>query len=89
MDDVSRRDPIRVPDLGTEPAELMLSVWLVPLGAPVATGDRVVEILTGEAVVDLPAPSRGILAEKLVAEDSVIHTGQILGWVQRLVPSLD
>ena len=88
-DQASHRDPIRVPDLGIEHADLMLSVWLVPLGAAVAAGDRVVEILTGEAVVDLPAPSRGVLAEKLVSEDSFVQSGQILGWIQRALPSLD
>lgn len=84
MDELTQRSPIRLPDLGIEDAELTLSVWLVPLGTPVAAGDRVVEILTGEAVVDLPAPTHGVLVEKLVPEDSPVKTGQILGWVQRV-----
>ena len=76
------RVPIRVPELGLDHANVSLSLWLVRLGATVEAGDRVVEVLTGEAVVDLPAPVRGRLAEKLVAENSPIETGQILGWVQ-------
>ena len=66
MNETLPREPIRVPDLGIDDAKLTLSVWLVPWGHPCAAGDRVVEILTGEAVVDLPAASRGMLAEKLV-----------------------
>lgn len=83
MEEALLRVPIRLPDLGIEDAELMLSVWLVPVGARVAVGDRIVEIVTGEAVVDLPAPRRGILREKLVREDSIVQTGQVLGWVEQ------
>lgn len=56
MVDASRCNPIRVPDLGLENGSLTVSVWLVPKGASVAAGDRVVEVLTGEATVDLPSP---------------------------------
>ena len=85
MDESMQRVPIRLPDLGIEESRLLLSVWLVKLGAPVAAGDRVVEILAGEAVVDLPAPTEGVLAEKLVPEDTPVQTGQVLGWIQSAV----
>lgn len=82
MVDTSPRSAIRVPNLDIEGAELTVSVWLVPRGASVAAGDRVVEVLTGEAVVDLPSPTHGVLVEKLIAEDVPVETGQVLGWVQ-------
>lgn len=82
MVDVSGRSPIRVPELGIEDVELTVSVWLVPLGSRVAAGDRVVEVLTGEAVVDLPAPIHGTLVEKLVAEDTPVEIGQVLAWIE-------
>ncbi|MFO7902931.1 MAG: lipoyl domain-containing protein [Planctomycetota bacterium] len=82
MVDPSRRNPIRVPNLGIEDARLTVSVWLVPRGASVAAGDRVVEVSTGEAVVDLPSPTHGVLVEKLIAEDAPVQTGQVLGWIQ-------
>ena len=85
MDESTRRVPIRLPDLGIDESRLVLSVWLVKLGTPLAAGDRVVEILTGEAVVDLPAPTEGVLAEKLVLEDTPVQTGQVLGWIQPAV----
>ncbi len=86
MNDTIQREPICVPELGIDDAQLTLSVWLVRQGATVALGDRVVEILTGEAIVDLPAPRDGVLVEKVVAEDSSVQVGQIVGWVQRVAP---
>lgn len=75
------RAPIAMPDLGVEQAEWMLTVWLVPRGARVAAGDRMVEIVVGQAVVDLPAPCDGILQEKVVREESVVRQGDLLGWI--------
>lgn len=73
---------ITVPDLGVPQESLTVSVWLVPLGARLARGDRVVEISTGEAVVDLPAPVPGVLAKKLSLEDDPVTPGQVLGWIR-------
>lgn len=78
----SRVRPIRVPDLGLEAAAVRLSMWLVPTGADLAAGDRVVEILAGPATVDLSAPVGGRLQKKVVLEDTAVRTGQILGWIQ-------
>lgn len=87
MDEALLRIPIRLPDLGVDNDRVRLSVWLVAVGTRVSAGDRVVEILTGEAVVDLSAPTHGVLAEKLVPEDSKIKRGQLLGWVEQIKPS--
>ena len=73
---------IMLPDLGFPPAVLTLSVWLVRLGAHVGRGDRVVEILTGEAIVDLPAPAAGTLVKKERLEDDPVEPGQVLGWIR-------
>ncbi len=61
---------------------LTLSVWLVPTGAKLVPGDRIVEILAGEAVLDLPAPATGVLVKKEVLEDDPVQPGQILGWLR-------
>ena len=82
MDAGSTRKPITVPELGYPSQTVSLSVWLIPLGAEVVEGDRVVELFTGDAVVDLPAPATGVFVKKEVLEDDLVETGQILGWVQ-------
>ena len=74
---------ITLPDLGMSPSTLTISVWLVPLGAKLVQGDRVVEISTGDVVVDLPAPVPGVLVKKELLEDDAVQPGQILGWIQR------
>jgi len=86
MSECVRKKTIRVPELGIENAELKIGVWLVPLGARVAAGERVVEVLAGEAVVDLSAPIRGILVERLVGEEGLAQTGQILDWIEPTAP---
>lgn len=71
-----------VPDLGMGGARMTVSVWLVRRGAEVTEGDRLVEILVGAATVDLPAPTSGRLARKLVEEDDEVRVGEVLGIVE-------
>ncbi len=83
MDDDPALAAITMPDLGMPTFTLTISVWLVPLGTKLVPGDRVVEIFTGDAVVDLPAPAGGVLVKKELFEDDAVQPGQILGWIQR------
>jgi 2-oxoglutarate dehydrogenase E2 component (dihydrolipoamide succinyltransferase) len=74
------RHEIIVPELGLD--EVVLSLWLVELGAPVTEGDRVAELLAEGVTVDLPAPATGILIDTQVEEDDPIAAGQILGIIE-------
>ena len=67
-----------VPDLGIEGVPLSLSLWLVPVGAEVLEGDRVVELLAGGASIDLGAPVAGRLVRQLVDEDETVTSGTVL-----------
>jgi pyruvate/2-oxoglutarate dehydrogenase complex dihydrolipoamide acyltransferase (E2) component len=67
-----------VPDLGIEGVPLSLSLWLVPVGAEVLEGDRVVELLAGGASIDLGAPVAGRLVRQLVDEDETVSSGTVL-----------
>ena len=71
-----------LPDLGFADQTIVVSLWLVPLGSTVAQGESVVEVLCGDATVDLPSPVDGILVEQLVEEDKTIVTGQCLGIIE-------
>ncbi len=71
-----------VPELGLPEVATTVSVWLVPLGAHVRTGDRVVELLAGDATVDLAAPAGGVLVQRHVEEDEPVVPGQVLGLIQ-------
>lgn len=69
--------PIILPDLGTSP--VLLSVWFADAGDLVYEGDRLVEVLLGDATFDVPAPATGRLAQKLALPDDSLTPGQVLG----------
>ena len=73
-----RREPLAVPDCGMMGMPVRLSLWLVPEGAEVLEGDRVVELLAGGATVDLEAPVAGRLVAQLVDEDDVVTPGTVI-----------
>jgi pyruvate/2-oxoglutarate dehydrogenase complex dihydrolipoamide acyltransferase (E2) component len=79
-----KRHELRLPDLGLRNQAARLSVWLVEDGSEVTEGDRLVEILLGNATVDLPAPASGILRHSSVAEDDVLVVGQLLGEIEEV-----
>ena len=55
-----------------------VSLWLVPEGADVLEGDRVVELLAGGATIDLESPIAGRLVKQLVDEDEVVTPGMVI-----------
>jgi pyruvate/2-oxoglutarate dehydrogenase complex dihydrolipoamide acyltransferase (E2) component len=74
------RHDLVLPDLGfADDVRVTASVWLAPVGKRVIEGERLLEVLAGEVTVDLPAPANGVLAERCVAEDDPLRTGQVLG----------
>ena len=62
--------------MGSVPVSV--SVWLVAEGQPVVEGDRVVELVSGGATVDLEAPVTGRLVRQFVDEDECVATGMPL-----------
>lgn len=76
------RHDLTLPDLGLGDQPIKISVWLVDRGAQVKEGDPVLEVLAGEAVVDLPAPVDGVLLKRFVAEDEPVQVGQRLAVIE-------
>jgi pyruvate/2-oxoglutarate dehydrogenase complex dihydrolipoamide acyltransferase (E2) component len=75
------RIPLVVPDLTFE-GPVKVSLWLVPRGATVGAGDRIVELLAGAATVDLEAPVAGRLARQFVDEDDTVGPGTVLAEIE-------
>jgi pyruvate/2-oxoglutarate dehydrogenase complex dihydrolipoamide acyltransferase (E2) component len=75
------RVPLVVPDLTLE-GPVKVSLWLVPRGATVLAGDRVVELLAGAATIDLEAPLAGRLVRQLIDEDDVVGPGTVLAEIE-------
>lgn len=55
--------------------EVMVSEWVVAVGAGVAAGDPILRVETDKALVEVPSPVAGTLVEQLVAVDDEIATG--------------
>ncbi len=55
--------------------EVMVSEWVVAVGADVAAGDPILRVETDKALVEVPSPVAGTLVEQLVAVDDEIATG--------------
>ena len=66
-----------VPEFGLD-VPLVVAVWLVPEGAAVAEGDRVVQLVAGGVTIDLEAPVTGRLVACLVEEDEAVTAGTVL-----------
>ncbi len=75
------RVELRLPELGMDDQPITLSVWLVPRGARVTAGERIVEVLAGVATVDLPSPVDGRVVERLVDEDEPLRVGQTIATI--------
>jgi pyruvate/2-oxoglutarate dehydrogenase complex dihydrolipoamide acyltransferase (E2) component len=71
--------PILLPDLGSVP--VTFGVWHVGVGERVMEGERVAEVVIRGAVIDLPAPASGTLAEQFARPADTLHPGQPLGTV--------
>ncbi len=56
--------------------------WNVEEGASVGKGDSVCSCEVEKAIVEIPAPCTGILAEQCVKERDVIKAGDILGYIE-------
>lgn len=76
-----QRIAFQLPPLGLDGQTITASNWFAARGARVLEGDRLLEILAGDVIVDLPAPATGILESKAVAEDDRLTTGQLLGTI--------
>jgi pyruvate/2-oxoglutarate dehydrogenase complex dihydrolipoamide acyltransferase (E2) component len=76
------RVEVLLPDLGMADAPLRASVWLVDAGDEVSEGDRILEVLSPNVTVDVPAPLGGVLLEQRVAEGELLRPGQVLAVIQ-------
>ena len=72
-----RRVPLVVPECGLVEVPLAVSLWLVPRGAAVMAGDRVLELVAGGVTIDLAAPVTGRLLNQFVEEDQPVTAGTV------------
>lgn len=72
---------IAIPELDLPEAVLRLSLWHRQDGRYVREGDRLLEMVAGDVVVDLTAPADGQL-HRLAVEDDIVAVGQVVGVIE-------
>jgi pyruvate/2-oxoglutarate dehydrogenase complex dihydrolipoamide acyltransferase (E2) component len=72
------RVELRLPNLDLPGVPITACTWHANVGDRVIEGDRLLEVLAGDAIIDLPAPATGKLLERKVQPDDALATGQVL-----------
>ncbi len=72
---MSERKEFRLPDVGEGLTEADIVSWHVKPGDEVGINQVIVEIETAKAVVELPCPFEGVVADLLVADGQTVDVG--------------
>jgi pyruvate dehydrogenase E2 component (dihydrolipoamide acetyltransferase) len=72
---MTERKQFRLPDVGEGLTEADIVTWRVKPGDPVKVNQVIVDIETAKAVVELPSPWDGVIAELLVDEGQTVDVG--------------
>ena len=69
---------VKVPQLSESVAEATLLTWKKSVGQAVAIDEILVEVETDKVVLEVPAPSAGVLTELLVADGATVMAEQLI-----------
>src|SRR5687768_2975692 len=69
---------VKVPQLSESVAEATLLQWKKKPGEAVAQDEILIEIETDKVVLEVPAPSAGVLAEIVVADGGTVAAEQVI-----------
>jgi 2-oxoglutarate dehydrogenase E2 component (dihydrolipoamide succinyltransferase) len=69
---------VKVPQLSESVAEATLLQWKKKPGDMVAADEILIEIETDKVVLEVPAPSAGVLAELVVADGGTVASDQLI-----------
>jgi 2-oxoglutarate dehydrogenase E2 component (dihydrolipoamide succinyltransferase) len=69
---------VKVPQLSESVAEATLLQWKKKVGDAIAIDEILIEIETDKVVLEVPAPSAGVLVELLVPDGSTVAAEQLI-----------
>ena len=72
---------LRLPNLDLTGA-ITATCWHAKVRQRVIEGERLVEILAGDVIVDLPAPVSGVLLKRCIDLDQPLIAGQVLAMIE-------
>ena len=72
---------VRVPQLSESVAEATLLQWHKKAGDAVARDENLIDIETDKVVLELPAPSAGVLAQVLKGDGATVVAGEVIAMI--------
>ncbi|MES2260508.1 MAG: 2-oxoglutarate dehydrogenase complex dihydrolipoyllysine-residue succinyltransferase [Pseudomonadota bacterium] len=69
---------VKVPQLSESVAEATLLAWHKKLGEAVARDENLIDIETDKVVLELPAPSAGVIVQILKGDGSTVVAGEVI-----------
>jgi 2-oxoglutarate dehydrogenase E2 component (dihydrolipoamide succinyltransferase) len=69
---------VKVPQLSESVAEATMLQWKKKIGDAIAVDEILIEIETDKVVLEVPAPSAGVLVELLVADGGIVAAEQLI-----------
>jgi 2-oxoglutarate dehydrogenase E2 component (dihydrolipoamide succinyltransferase) len=73
---------IRVPQLPESVADATLVTWHKQPGDPIRRDENLADLETDKVVLEVPAPSNGVMQEIRVASGTVVTSGQVLAVIE-------
>jgi pyruvate/2-oxoglutarate dehydrogenase complex dihydrolipoamide acyltransferase (E2) component len=73
---------LQLPDFDLPGVPVLASAWHASVGQRVVEGDRLIEVVAGDVVIDLSAPASGVLIERCVTTDDRLEVGQVLARIR-------
>jgi len=70
---------VKVPQLSESVAEATLLQWKKKVGDAIAQDEILIEIETDKVVLEVPAPSAGVLTEIIIADGGTVLAEQVIG----------
>jgi 2-oxoglutarate dehydrogenase E2 component (dihydrolipoamide succinyltransferase) len=69
---------VKVPVLSESVAEATLLAWHKKVGEPVSRDENLIDIETDKVVLELPAPTAGVIVQILKADGSTVMAGEVI-----------
>ncbi len=69
---------VKVPELSESVAEASMLQWKKKVGDAVKEDEILIEIETDKVVLEVPAPSAGVISELVVADGGTVTSGQVI-----------
>lgn len=73
--------PIRIPDIGATVDKVTFLKWLVEEGTEISRGQKIAEIETDKAVVELESAAAGTLLKKVASNGDEVAVGDVVAHV--------